>query len=67
MKFCHLQQHGWSLLALSEIKLDKDKHCSISLVYRILKNNDNNKLIDTENRLLPEAVEREISKGVQKV
>ena len=38
MKFCHLQQHGWTwrALMLSEIsETEKDKYCMISLIYGI--------------------------------
>ena len=36
MKFCHLQQSGWTWITLSEISLtDKDEYCMVSLIHRI--------------------------------
>ena len=38
MKFCHLQEHGWTwrVLCFSEIsQTEKDKHCMISFTYEI--------------------------------
>ena len=34
MKFCHLQQHGWTwrVLCLAKCQRQKDKYCIISLI-----------------------------------
>ena len=51
MKFCHSQQHGWTLegIMLSEIsQTEKDKSCMLSLICGILKKKTTNEYNKTE-------------------